>query len=92
MTYITKRRSLRKNCVEPYPVNIPGVQGLSPGLPSRKVWLSFQTNKQSGLNGTPLPDATPLDIKLQVTVSPSILVLNPHPNPCPLSPGECNQP
>ena len=75
MTSTTKRLSLLKNYVGPCHMNTWVVWGLSLGLPSRKAWLSFQMNKQSGLNGTPLPDGTPLGIKPQATVSPPLMLV-----------------
>lgn len=72
MTSIIKRLSLRRNCEEPYLMNVSAVWGPSLELRSRRAWPSFQTSKQSGLNGKLLLDATHLGIKLRPLVSPSI--------------------
>jgi hypothetical protein len=77
MTSSTKHLSLLKNYVEPFLMNASAVWDLSLGLPLRKAWLSFQTNRKSGLSGTLLPDVTPLGTKPQATVSPSSHLNNP---------------
>jgi len=56
-----------------------GAWDLSPGLPSRKAWLSSQTNKQSGPNME--PDETPPGITPQATVvrlSPLVVKYYPY--------------
>ena len=59
-------------------MNTSGVWDPSLGLPSRKAWLSFQTNTKSGPAGKPLPGATPLGTKPRVAVGPSPLAANSH--------------
>ena len=90
-TSITNPRFLPKNYVEPCLMNVSEVWGLSPGLPSRKVWPSSQTKRRNGRNVTPLPDATPLGITPQVTVSLTLIV-NHYPRSPSLSPREGNRP
>lgn len=84
-TSIIKPLSPRKNCVEPYLMNASAVWAPFPGLQSRRASLSFQTSKQIGQNGAPLPDVTPLVIKLRATVSPPLHIFDSTPLTSPQS-------